>query len=212
MSNDSHERLQRDLGVYVLGRLQPFERDRFERHLSDCRPCRDEVARLGVLPSFLDRLRHHADDGGDSPHLFEPALERLALDRRRQRRHDRIVGAAAALVIAAATATVVVALMLSAAGSRARVYLDDGSEVTATIAERPWGMAVRIHADELPLRQGYVALAVARDGHREHIASWRPTNGAVDLEGACYLFPDDVIRVEITTEPESDVLRVLHPA
>ena len=45
-----------EVGVYVLGALAPAERDAFERHLSDCATCRDEVADLAVLPGLLGRL------------------------------------------------------------------------------------------------------------------------------------------------------------
>jgi anti-sigma factor RsiW len=40
----------------VLGALTPAERYRFERHLSGCPACRDELVWLAGLPGLLRRL------------------------------------------------------------------------------------------------------------------------------------------------------------
>jgi len=45
-----------DSGPYVLGALSSVERETYERHMSDCAICREEVADLAVLPSLLGRL------------------------------------------------------------------------------------------------------------------------------------------------------------
>jgi anti-sigma factor RsiW len=44
------------VGVYVLGALEPAEREAFERHLSECEICPAEVADLGMIPGLLGRL------------------------------------------------------------------------------------------------------------------------------------------------------------
>ena len=41
-----HARYQDDIGAYLLGALNDLERQAFERHLSGCSECRDELERL----------------------------------------------------------------------------------------------------------------------------------------------------------------------
>ncbi|GAA2662668.1 MULTISPECIES: anti-sigma factor [Actinosynnema] len=45
-----------DLGVYLLGSLDPVERGAFERHLGACPPCRRELLRLAPLPGLLGQV------------------------------------------------------------------------------------------------------------------------------------------------------------
>ena len=41
-----HTRYQDDIGAYLLGALNDLERQAFERHLTGCSECRDELERL----------------------------------------------------------------------------------------------------------------------------------------------------------------------
>src|SRR5689334_5647104 len=43
-----------DLGGYVLGKLEPWERARFERHLAGCATCRRELEELRRMAALLD--------------------------------------------------------------------------------------------------------------------------------------------------------------
>ena len=230
MSPGSHEELRRDLGVYVLGALDPAERDRFERHLSTCDDCRQELAGLAVLPALLTRLGEEDHVAGAAPaplalpslvppplvppRLAPPPLERVleavARRRRRERRRNRLLALAATLAVCVAAVTVAALVVPRSEGS-ARLYVADASSVTARIEERPWGMAVRISAQDLPPRAGYAAFAVADDGHRAHVASWSDTGVPVELEGSCYLRVDEVAQVEIVGAPGDEVLSVLRP-
>jgi|GEM_PF-4992781 len=45
-----------EAAVYVLGALSPAERHAFEEHLSQCHPCRDDLASVAGLPGLLARL------------------------------------------------------------------------------------------------------------------------------------------------------------
>ena len=49
-----------DMGAYLLGALDERERREFERHLSACAECREEVERLRpaaeALPSSVEQL------------------------------------------------------------------------------------------------------------------------------------------------------------
>jgi anti-sigma factor RsiW len=206
VSQADHEALHRDLGVYVLGALEPAERDRFERHLSGCAICRDELADLAVLPALLARLDEPTVAATAPP--FAPVIERLAHERRRTRRRGRVISA-----VAAAVAAVAVLVMLTGPprldAPSGLVYATADGSVTATVEAKAWGMAVHITAQELPAARGYVAEAVARDGHRAQIATWSDTGGPVVVTGACYLDAADMTRVEIVDPAGDEVVAVL---
>ena len=205
MSDREHEEIHRDLGVYVLGALEPAERGRFEQHLSGCSICRDELADLAVLPTLLSRLGEAALAAAPPP-SFEPIIERLALQRRRSRRRERAFAAVAALVAVASALVLLVGPPRAVAPATA--YASADGRVTATVEDMPWGMAVHISAAGLPTGNGYVAQAVARDGHRSQIATWSDTGRPVKVTGACYLDAEDLARVEIT-DPDDTVVAVL---
>lgn len=203
-----HDMIRRDLGVYVLGALDPAERDGFEEHLSTCANCRDEVASLAVLPSLLHRLDADAADVAVPP--VGAVIERLASHRRRARVRTRLVALAAAFAVLVAGATVV--LGGGSSDPAGLAYADEETGVVATVEERAWGMVVRIEAQQLPPRRGYTAVAVADDGHRAQVASWSNTGRPVKVDGACYMTPDDLERVEIVAGGDEEVVSVLRPS
>lgn len=208
MNAGEHEQVHRDLGVYVLGALEPAERDHVERHLAECDTCRDELASLAAMPSLLARATAAVESGPELPPL-KPVIERVIRERRTSRRRNRLF-AGIATAAALALAVVVAAPMLTAPA--AQRYVADAGRVTASVEERDWGMAVRISTEGLARREGYVALAVAKDGHRTQVASWTATQGAATVEGACYLAPGDMSRLEIVAAPGDEVVAVLRPA
>ena len=209
MNVGEHGQLHRDLGVYVLGGLDPTERDRLEHHLADCDACREELASLAVLPGLLARAAPDANAISDVPPLG-PVIERLAEDRRRARVRNRIAVSAAA--VAAALALVgMLSGPLRGAGSPVHSYVSDSTDITASVEERAWGMAVQINAAQLPPRKGYVAVAITASGHRTQVASWTATGQPVTVDGSCYLAPADVDRMEIVEAPGEGVLAVLRP-
>ncbi|MBW3621095.1 MAG: zf-HC2 domain-containing protein [Actinobacteria bacterium] len=210
MTASDHERFHRDLGVYVLGGLDPGERDAFERHLATCDACRDDLADLAVLPALLSRLPVSDDVDAVVPPPVEPVLERIAAERRQARRRSRL------LAVAAAVASVVaaVALVLSAtapAGTVGQEYLAADRTATATVESRGWGMEVTIRAADLPVREGYTAYAVRDDGHRAQVASWSATGRPIELRGACYLEAEDVSHIEIVAARSDEVVSLLEP-
>lgn len=207
--SDRHEEIRRDLGVYVLGALEPEHRDRLEGHLAECSLCREELAELAVLPTLLARVGQPPAAAAGDPPAFEPIVARLAALRRRERRRQWTLAAAAVLAGVVAAVSIVAGLP---SGSGAGVaYLGEDAGVTATLEERGWGMAMHLDVRDLPPRPGYIAVAVADDGHRTQVASWSRTEGPTEITGACYLKPDEVDRLEIVA-PDEEVLTVLRSA
>lgn len=187
--------VHRDLGVYVLDGLEPSDRDRFERHLTACARCRDELAHLRALPPLLDAARREAPSfpSEDSSACW---LQRLSRQRRRERYVHFTAGALAGLVVVAIAIGIAV---LSRGGGVTYAGVD--GNVSAQVRDRPWGMAVELEAEGLRAGSNYVLFAVAEDGHRTYAASWRST-GEETLQGSCYLSADQVSRMELVTDGE----------
>jgi anti-sigma factor RsiW len=76
-------RVRQELGGYVLGALEPAEREAVAAHLAGCRACAAEHARLAALPALLARA-----EGLEIP-AAPPAVEERVLDRIA---HERGVG------------------------------------------------------------------------------------------------------------------------
>ena len=209
MSTD-HERLQRDIGVYVLGGLDPADRERLERHVADCVECRDEIASLAILPSMLSRAGA-ANVLAPEPPPFAHVAARLADERRRSRRRTRVLAAAACLAVLIAAASVA-GLLQQRSDRRGTQFVGTTPGVTAAVEQRAWGMAVEIRADDLPPANGYVAMAISSSGHRTQVASWTATDSPVSVSGACYLDPSEVERMEIVSAPDQQVVAVLRAA
>ncbi len=215
----SHDELRQDLGVYVLGALDRETRDRLDRHLARCQDCREELARLAVLPGLLQHIRDAGvgapsaaglDDAGADGSVppVEPVLARIAAQRRRSRRRW-----VASLGGVAAAALVAIALVLSPwqRAPASVAFAASGGTAAATVSARPWGMAVELHADVLPPADGYQLVAVAADGHTTAVASWQRVDHPMHLEGACYLRPEQVRRLEIRPESGGPLVAVLEP-
>jgi anti-sigma factor RsiW len=200
-----HERLRTDLGAYLIGSLAPTERSALDRHLSCCSDCRAELATLAPLPGLLGRLP--AADVRDGALVPDPALLPRILDTvraehsaaRRRLRRWRLAAAAAGIVAVAALAipplTAVAtpgATLLTAAGVTA-----GGS---GDLAARPWGTAVALSLKDLPPAPGYVAYAVARDGHTQIAASWgATTDGSAAVTGATAIPRTELASVQVRT-------------
>ena len=96
-----------ELGVYLLGAIEPARRPVVESHLGECHGCRAELSGLAGLPSLLRRVpadsveQWAADDPG--PVTAEPPLNSLLarMGAIRRRRNLLAVAAAVAAAIAA---------------------------------------------------------------------------------------------------------------
>ena len=149
-----------ELGVYVLGAIEPAERAQVDRHLAGCPRCRDELAGLAGLPGLLCRalpdvaLRAWTDDPGEP--VPGPPLDRLirAVSTIKLRRR-LTAAAAAALIIGLAAATSVQALHArpaSTAAPTAPRWTDTdtgasaatGARATVRYAGQPWGTQLEV--------------------------------------------------------------------
>jgi anti-sigma factor RsiW len=85
----SSAHVREELGAYVLGALDPAERDAVAAHLAECRACAAEHARLAGLPALLA----HADGleiPAAPPGVEERVLDRIARERGGGRRRRRL--------------------------------------------------------------------------------------------------------------------------
>lgn len=206
-TSDPHVRTE--LGAYVLGALEPVERHRVEHHLADCASCRDELSRLSVLPTLLDRLSPEEAMAGydELPRLLPTTVERASheLDERLRRQVRRWRAAASV----AAAAAVLVSLLAWAPWQPppdrivvAVVPVAQAAQtVEGTVAAYAWewGTTVEIRVQGLPPADGYAVWAVSDTGRRERAGTWGPTahRGAL-VRGASAIQRDNLMQVEIT--------------
>ena len=92
--------VREELGVYVVGAIEPGDRARVDRHLTSCERCRDELAGLAGLPGMLRKIA--ADEAapawmdnvaGPPP---APSPDALLARTRRIRARRRVAAAVAA--------------------------------------------------------------------------------------------------------------------
>lgn len=102
----NHDELSHLDAGYVLGALEPRERDLFEEHLRTCRSCAAAVRELEGLPPLLGRVDASAfldpPEQAAVPDTLLPALLREVRRGRRRRRGQLLVGAAAAVGVVVA--------------------------------------------------------------------------------------------------------------
>ncbi len=210
-----HEDLQRSLGSYVLGSLDPAERTELESHLAGCAPCRQELASLAGLPGLLGRLSLQEATGSallPPPSLLPRLLAAVEAERagRRQRLHRWQAASAALAVAAAAAAVLLLGPSLTGPTSRPLVAAA-GVPATGEVSldRRPWGTAVQLRLQDLPPASSYTAWAVAGDGTRVAVASWGPTpDGAAEISGATALATGQVRSLVVAADDGRQLLSI----
>lgn len=204
-----HPDLREAIGAYVLGALEPAERRAIEQHLSRCRDCAAELARLTPLPGLLARVSEPevSDDllvpPGD---LLDGVMIRLASQERSLRTQ---VGRWRMATIAACLAALVAIFVALAPWRQApdRVVVTAGPAATgattatgeAAVIAWEWGTTVELQVEDLPQRGVYELWAIAEDGRRERAGTWGETaSGAARVRGASSIDRADLRRVEVT--------------
>lgn len=199
------------LGPYVVRALDPAERTQVEDHLAGCARCREEVARLAVLPGLLGRLSQaEAITAGGSRRpsiLLESTLTELTLRRRRRRRRARLAAVAAAVAIAAGGGGIAMALHLTppaspaAAGERwSGVDPTTGVLATALVGAQPWGSAIHLVLSGVPAGEHCRLVAVARDGTRENAGGWRASyTGQAAIDATTAIAADQLAALQVVS-------------
>lgn len=202
-----HRHVREELGAYVLGALEPAERQAVDAHLADCDTCRDELSRLSNLPGLLNRLS--ADEASDdrlvpSPDLAPRVVLSAAAEAGRLRRHLVWWRAAAA---SGAAASVALLLLLApwepepdrlVAAAEPVAAAAAATEGTAAAIAWEWGTTVELDVRELPERPWFALYTVADDGRREQAGAWGATgSSAARVRGATAIQRGELDRVEI---------------
>lgn len=195
------------MGGYVLGSLEPAEREAMERHLETCEACRREHEGLAGLPGLLDRIEP-ADVPPPVPAdaLEDAVLDRVARERGRRarrrpflRRHRAVLAAAAAVVTAAAA---VVALSLpddESAYAYGKLRGTPGAGGSFVVEAVEAGSQVSLEVTGLPSKKDYELWCIREDGRWVSGGTFRPRPGGVavaDLTAA--VRPGEYHRVVIT--------------
>jgi hypothetical protein len=128
--------LRPELGVYLLGAIEPAQRAVVDRHLAICRSCRAELSGLAGLPSLLRRVPADVIGqllaGGAVQAMPEPPPNALLARIIALRHRRRLLGAAAAVVVGIAAASAVQALHDATGRPPAAVALARAVTVQAT--------------------------------------------------------------------------------
>ncbi len=121
-------RFTHDDGAYVLGALNPADRQEFERHLPGCADCTRAVGELAGLPGLLGRVDasvvEEPEPDDPVPATLLPALFR---EVRRQKRRRTWTSAAAGLAAAAAVAVAVAVTAGQVGGDGTETRTDPGA-------------------------------------------------------------------------------------
>jgi hypothetical protein len=215
-----------DVGVYVLGALDPPERESFEAHLDGCAACRAELTAVAGLPGLLARAEAPVVDPAPPVEILAGTLRRV----RRRRRVALLVAAAAVVValgvgagVAARTGAGPAAAPDAVVAAQAREVALPGvagseSSGLAGLTARPWGTQVSLtcvyqgapHPPPPPdaPRTTYVLVVRAADGRLEQIASWSPPPGQdVQVAASTDLPTDRVSALEVRTAAGAVVMR-----
>lgn len=208
---NEHEELRTALGAYLIGSLPPADRAAVERHLASCAECRSELTTLAPLPGLLGRLSAEAARSralSPDPDLLARTLDAVRARRAAERRslwRWRLTAAAAAVV---AVVTAAASLWPSGPPPAPLVAVAGGSAAgTGSLDARGWGTAVELDLSNLPAAPGYVAVAVARDGHGEVAATWGATaSGGAVISGATAIPRAELAVVEVRTADGRTVL------
>ena len=165
------------LGAYVLGALEPAERQQVEEHLRACPACAAELEGFRSLPGLLDRVRPEdlvPVPVAPSPDLFERTAAAVGTERRRTLR-SRTWALVAAAVLAVLGIGAGVTVWATGQGEQTASATAGPVRVTVTASPAEEGSALEVTVAGMQPGETCQIVAVASDGDTYDAGSW-PTS------------------------------------
>jgi anti-sigma-K factor RskA len=205
------------VGGYALGALDPDEMEDMRRHVAECPRCGPEAARLGALPTLLDRIEPaDVPPPSLSPQVEEAVLDQFARERgkaqRRARRLPRprrlVAVAVAGLAAVAAALALLVPLggdddesayaSVSLGGLAAAREADGMAELQAVEA----GTRISLEASGLPAESDYEVWCIREDGKWISGGTFHANrNGWAEADLTAAVQAGDYHRMVVTGQP-----------
>jgi anti-sigma factor RsiW len=200
------------LGAYVLGALEPAERQQVEEHLRDCPACAAELDGFRSLPGLLDRVRPEdlvPVPVAPSPDLFERTAAAAVARERRSTLRARTWALVAAAVLAVLGIGAGVTVWATGQGDQTASATAGAVRVSVTVSPARDGSAIEVTV--AGLRPGETCRVVAVDsaGSRYDAGSW-PTSadGGGTWTGWADVDPDALAGAVILGDEGREVARV----
>jgi hypothetical protein len=200
------------IAAYVLGALEPAERDQVRAHIPVCAECRAALAEIAPLPALLYRVSPE-DAAAGPPVPDEAMLGRLlaAAAETRQVRRRRVLAAAAAVIVLAAGGTAVTLALNNETDPTGRLTLTAQDGIHATLDVRPVGSGTQfgLELSGVPSEEHCRLVAVGDDGERSVAASWTATyDGTATINGSTALPPNRIDRLVVETDQGRELASV----
>ena len=200
-----------ELGAYVLGALEPEERQRVAEHVAGCPVCAAELAEFEALPELLARVRPEdlrPVPVTPSPELFARMSAAAAAERRRPLR-TRTWALAAAAVLAVLGIGAGVTVWVT--GPAEQTASASAGAVQATVTTRPAedGSILDVAVSGMRPEETCRLVVVDRDGHRHPGGAW-PVSDAGDgrWRGWADVDPSAVTEVVLLGDGGRELVRV----
>jgi Predicted transmembrane transcriptional regulator (anti-sigma factor) len=202
----------RDDAAYLLGALDPEERQRYETHLEVCPPCAQAVSCSAGIPGLLARLTPNqvAAAEGETEEPPPVLLDSLLRAVRRGRRVSRWRVAVAAGAVAACLGVLGAGFAMrdttppAPPGVSLQAVGGVPVSAVASLSAKPWGTQIQMRCEYRgqytnPTAQ-YVLVVRDRDGDTYRLGTWRILPGhASEVGGTTALSRADIAAVEVQT-------------
>lgn len=193
------------MGAYVLGVLEPADRERMRQHLGTCATCTAEMDDLAALPGHLAAL--DAADLVEGPAVVpsELAFRRFEAEAVRQGRptgRRRRLAVAAAVVVAVAVGGGAVAVRSQDRPRQDQVVTAavGGVRGRAVLTATRNGTQVRLTIGGVRSNERCRLVAIGRDGSQQTASTWTATyDGDASVTGSVSSRPADIDRFVIET-------------
>jgi Putative zinc-finger len=199
--------METSVGAYILGTLEPGERDEVARHLETCLRCQTARDEFAALPGLLSRVTSaEVEAATAAPPAETPgelAFRRLAAAAsrdRRTRRRRAVLGAAAGLLLVIFAAGAVVAWPSQAPTVSTWQASHGAVRAKVSIQAADTGSRLRLQLNGVPSGERCRLVAVSSNGQREVAGTWTATYaGTAEVSGSAGWAPADVSRVVVET-------------